>query len=78
MSADAARLFWSCVIAWIVGTSAPRVAAGDTWGMAVAQSITAGLVGVIFVGCLFGIVLALYSIYEWVKGRYLTDQMQME
>jgi hypothetical protein len=78
MSADASRLFWSCVIAWIVGGSAPRVAAGDTWGNAIAHNITAGLVGVILVICLFGIVACLHSLYGWIKGRYHKDQMQME
>ena len=78
MSADASRLFWSCVIAWIVGTSAPRVVAGDTWSNAIAFTITSGLFGVIFVGCLFGIVVCLHSLYGWIKGRYHTDQMQIE
>jgi hypothetical protein len=76
MSGDTARLFWSCVIAWIIGTSAPRVAAGDTWGMSIAQNITAGLLGIIMVGMLTGVVVALHTLWERVRRK--PGQMQTE
>lgn len=78
MTADASRLLWSCVLAWIIGCSAPRVAAGDTWGNAIAHNITAGLVGVIFIGMLAGMVVILHSLYGWLRGRYGTPQMTTE
>ena len=76
MTADASRLLWSCVIAWIVGTSAPRVAAGDTWGNAIAHNITAGLVGVIFIGVLAGMVVCLHSLYEWLRRPNRLSQVR--
>ena len=78
MSGDASRLFWTCVLAWIIGCSAPRVAMGDTWGNAIAHVITAGLVGVIIIGCLFGMVVMLHGLYEWLRKRYGTAQMTTE
>jgi hypothetical protein len=46
--------------------------------MAIAQTITAGLVGAIFIGCLFGIVVILHSLYGWLRERYRTPQMTTE
>jgi hypothetical protein len=46
--------------------------------MAIAQNITAGLVGVIFIGMLAGMVVILHSLYGWLRGRYGTPQMTTE
>lgn len=71
MSGDAFRLTWTVAAFWLAAVSAPRVLAGDTWGYALAASLTALSVGLMCVAALVAVLLLAETVYTSYRRRVL-------
>ena len=70
MSGDAFRLTVTLFFFWLGSVSAPRVLAGDSWGHAVAASLTGLAVGLVFAGVVFVLLVLFHDLFKTIRARY--------
>ncbi len=70
MSGDAFRLTVTLFFFWLGSVSAPRVLAGDSWGHAIAASLTGLAFGLMFAAAAFSLAVLFHDLFKTIRARY--------